>query len=101
MISMAGPVYPPFVRKINEEHISKIIEYSESESKRSYDDARSGRRYGLCYTVLSFLLFGFIIVYLADRNPALLKDVLVVLGIFAGGFGAGYGVKPSKIASSN
>ena len=92
-ISMAGPMHPPFLRKINEEHISKLIECSEKDSQRDFEDTKSSRRYALVYLILSFILFGFIVVYLADRNPDLLKEVLKISVIFAGGFGAGYGVK--------
>jgi thiol:disulfide interchange protein len=99
MLSMAGfsgPVTSPLQRKINEEHISKVLEIADKDSQRSYDDAQSSKRYFLAYIVLSFLLFGFIIVFLADKNPTLLRDILFILGAFAGGFGAGYGIKAHK-----
>jgi hypothetical protein len=92
-MALSGPLVPPFLKKINEEHISKVLEISDKDSQRAYDDAQATKKYTLAYIVLSFLLFGFIVVYLADRNPALLKDILIVLGIFAGGFGSGFGVK--------
>jgi hypothetical protein len=92
-MALSGPMMPPFLKKVNEEHISKVLELSDKESQREFELAQSSKKYNLAYIVLSFLLFGFIIVYLADRNPVLLKDILTVLGIFAGGFGSGFGVK--------
>jgi hypothetical protein len=92
-MALSGPMMPPFLKKINEEHISRVLELSDKDSQRAFEDAQSSKKYTLAYVVCSFLLFGFIIVYLADRNPVLLKDILTVLGIFAGGFGAGFGLK--------
>lgn len=96
MMGFSGPVTPPFLNKVNEEHITKVLEITDKDSQRTYDDAQSSKKYSLAYLVLSFLLFGFVIVYLADRNATLLRDILVILGVFAGGFGAGYGVKAYK-----
>lgn len=96
MMGFSGPVTPPFLNKVNEEHISKVLEITDKDSQRTYDDAQSSKKYSLAYVVLSFLLFGFVIVFLADKNAALLKDILIILGVFAGGFGAGYGVKAFK-----
>jgi|SRR5215213_4902347 len=95
-MALSGPMIPPFLKKVNEEHISKVLDISDKDSQRIYDDAQSTKKYILAYVVLSFILFGFLVVYLADKNPTLLKEILTVLGIFAGGFGAGYGVKTYK-----
>ena len=96
MARFSGPMPNPLLEKISGEHIGKIIENTEKDSERQYKDIQSARKYALAYVAMSILLFGFIIVYLADRNPTLLKEILVVLGIFAGGFGSGYGVKAYK-----
>ncbi len=39
------PVFPPFMEKINEEHISKVLDYSEKQDERDFNDITSERRY--------------------------------------------------------
>ncbi len=31
-----APVFPPFMEKINEEHINKVLDYSEKQDERSF-----------------------------------------------------------------
>jgi hypothetical protein len=69
MGSFSGPIHPPFMKKINEEHISKMLELSENESKRDFEDAQSTKKYNLAYVLIFCALFVFSVVYLGDRNP--------------------------------
>ncbi|HEY7545121.1 MAG TPA: hypothetical protein VID27_09575 [Blastocatellia bacterium] len=94
------PVFPPFMEKINEEHISKVLDYSEKQDERDFNDSTSQRRYDFARFVLLLVvfifLFVFLTVYLVDRDKELYKDILKVgLGAL-GGLAAGYGLGKMK-----
>lgn len=96
MGSFASPGHSPILKKINEEHISKILDFSENDSKRVYQDAQTTKRYNLAYALLFCAVAVFLVIYLSDKNPELLKEILKLLIAFLGGLGAGYGLKRSK-----
>lgn len=93
MASISGPGHPPYMKKINEEHITKIIEFSDKDSQRDFEDAQSSKKYRLAYVLIFCSLFVFAVVYLGDKNPELLKEILKYAAVFAGGGGVGYGLK--------
>ena len=83
------PVFPPFMQKINEEHIAKVLDYSEREDERDFEDSRSQRRYQfgtfLVVAILFVFLFVFLTVYLVDRDRELYKDIIKLgLGFLSG-----------------
>jgi len=95
-----GPVHPPFLEKINAEHISKVLEISEKSDEREFKDSQAERRYKLIYftlfCVVFVFLFVFLTVYLADRDKTLYKDILQIgLGLLTR-LGAGYGLGIKK-----
>jgi hypothetical protein len=90
------PIFPPFMEKINEEHIARVLDYSEKEDERDFEDAKSQRRYRfatfLVIAILFIFLFVFLTVYLVDRDRELYKDI-VKLGLgFLSGLALGGGV---------
>ncbi|MBF0472572.1 MAG: hypothetical protein HQK91_07390 [Nitrospirae bacterium] len=98
--SFHGQVDSPITKKINEEHITKIIELSgkeidnnEKENERYFSDAQSSRRYNLTYVIIFCLMFGFITVYLCSTDTSLYKEVIKSLILYGGGFGSGFGYK--------
>lgn len=93
LANFSGSAHPPFLKKINEEHISKILDLSENESKRVFEDTQSTKKYNLAYVLIFCALFVFSIVYLGDKNPDLLKEILKYLAVFAGGGGFGYALR--------
>jgi hypothetical protein len=86
----------PLVKKINEQHIDKLIQLSENESQREFQSAQADKKYNLLYVLIFCLVFTFLVVFLSDKNPELLKDLLKVLAGFIGGFGSAYGLKALK-----
>ena len=90
------PVHPPFMKKINEEHISKILDISERDNQRHFEDAQSSKKYNLLYAILFSTLFVVTLVFLGGKNPELLKELLKDLAIFAGGGGVGYSIKAHR-----
>ena len=86
----AGPMMNPLLRKITPEHIDKIIDHTESDSKRDHDTTRSTRRFAFAYFVASLLALGFLVWFLTSSEETSLLQTIVtgILG-FGGGFGVG------------
>jgi hypothetical protein len=91
-----GPMPNPLVEKLNEEHISKIIDASIADDEKNYKFAIIGRRYTLIYVILGVIAFFCLLLFLIDRNPELLKDILKMGGAFIGGGAGGYGLRAYK-----
>lgn len=91
-----GPAYPPFMDKIDKEHITKVLEYTENQDKRGFEDTKSERLYGLIKLILICIVFVFIFVfmtvYLVDRDKDLYKDIVKIALGFLSGLAAGYGL---------
>jgi hypothetical protein len=85
------------MEKINEQHIAKVLDYSDQQDQRDFQDTRSQRRYDFARYALSLIvfvfLFVFLTIYLVDRDKELYKNILKVglgaLGGLAAGFGLG------------
>lgn len=77
----------PIASKVTPQHIDKLIDASENESIRDYDDRQSAKKYYVFYVCVFVALFVFIIVYLIDRKPDLIKDLINYVVSFLGGFG--------------
>jgi hypothetical protein len=90
------PVFPPFMEKINEQHIDKVLDYSEKQDERDFTEAQSERRIAfirfLVIVGLFVFLFVFLTIYLVDRDKELYKDILKVALGALGGLAAGYGL---------
>jgi len=92
MQRFSGPV-PPFLTKINEAHISKILELAEKDDERAFADTQSSKRYILAYVLIFSVLFVFATVFLVGQNTELYKEMLKLLAMFLGGLGSGFGLK--------
>lgn len=89
-----GRSFPhPLFDKFTPEHIDKFLDYSYKDDEYTYSLARSNRWFYLAYSLLFAGLLVFLIVYLAPQHKDLLADILKMLAVFAGGFGAGFGAK--------
>jgi hypothetical protein len=82
-----------FQEKINEQHISTILESVEKDSERVFKDTQEARIYSVIYIVIILLFFSFLTVFLVNKDVAIYQDILKVLIIFGGGFGSGIGFK--------
>jgi len=89
----AGPMPHPIFDKFKSEHVDKFLDYSHEDEVNAFSLARSNRWFHLGYALLFVGVLLFLIVYLAPTQKDLLGDILKMLAIFAGGFGAGFGTK--------
>jgi hypothetical protein len=91
--AFSGPIFNPILKKITERHIDKVLDQTEKDSQRSFEDSQSTKKYNLIYALVAAILFIFVTVYLAGQDKELYRDILTKLIIFFGGAGAGYGIK--------
>ncbi len=88
----SGPIPPQFFEKINEQHISKILEITERDEERALENVKSSRRYNLVYVLIFVGLLVFLTVFLVHEDTELYKEVFKLFIVFSGGFGSGFGV---------
>ena len=79
--------------KINTEHISKMLDIAEQDNEREFKDTKLSRLYNLITLVIVLIFLGFITVFLGNKDLSTYQDIVRILIIFGGGFGAGYGYK--------
>ena len=79
--------------KINTEHISKMLDIAEQDNAREFEDTKLARIYNLITLVIILIFLGFITVFLGNKDLSTYQDIIRILIIFGGGFGAGYGYK--------
>jgi len=91
--SIFSPSASPILDKINEQHISQIIEIAEKDDERAFADLQSSRKYALINTIILVFAFGFLTVFLVNKDVALYQEILKIIIIFGGGFGSGFGFK--------
>ncbi len=88
----SGPFPPQFFEKINEQHISKILEITERDEERTLEDAKSSRKYTFGYVLTFVGLLVFLTVFLVHEDTELYKEVFKLLIVFGGGLGSGLGI---------
>ncbi len=93
MQRFAGPIPSPLLSKINETHISKILEIAEKDDERSFADAQLSKRYLFAYILIFCGMFVFATIFLVGKDPGLYKEILKLLAAFLGGLGSGFGLK--------
>jgi len=74
--------------KLTPEHITSIINNSDTQDKRDRDERKGQRYYHLIFFVLSLLFLSFIIIFLKDDKELLYKIIIAIIS-FLGGFGIG------------
>ena len=89
---ISGQISSPWMKNITSEHITKIIDSIDRSDVRSQDDNKSKRRYALVYTLLGIGLILFFTFMLLEKDPGLLRSILVVLVTAGGTLLAGIGI---------
>jgi len=74
--------------KITSEHITNIINNSDSQDKRDRDERKGQRKHNLLIFVISLVFLVFIIVFLKEDKDLLYKLIIAVIS-FLGGVGIG------------
>ena len=86
----SGPMQNPLARKLNEGHITKIIDNTEKEDQRLFQNAREERKVGL--TVFFGILIpvvGLLVFFTLSNKIEVLIPMLSALVGFGGGYGIG------------
>lgn len=91
--SSSGPGFHPLFEKFNDEHIHKFLDGLQKDDDHEYKLRHTNRIFHLCYTILGLIAFGLLFSWLLPNNKDLLVDILRIVIIFAGGLGAGFGLK--------
>ena len=88
---MSGPAPHPLMSKIESEHITKIIDSTEKESQRAFQDSQSSRKWNFAWLVFIglFIFSVFCLFIFADKAEYIVPIGTAMLG-FAGGFGIGH-----------
>jgi hypothetical protein len=83
----------PVLEKLTEDHIHKIIDYSQRDEERAYNLRSSNRWFYLVFVILGLGTFLYLIKTLLPANKDLLVDIIKMFIAFLGGLGSGYGLK--------
>lgn len=89
----SSPLVSPISEKINQQHITQILDIIEKDDERAFVHTRSARRYFLITLVIVLVFFGGLTVFLVNKDVALYQELLKIIVIFGGGFGSGFGYK--------
>ena len=74
--------------KLTPEHITSIINNSDTHDKRDRDERKGQRKHHLLIFILSLAFLAFIIVFLKDDKELLYKIIIAIIS-FLGGVGIG------------
>ena len=91
-----GPQAHPLIQKFGPEHIDKFLDYAHEDDRRDHEHRRAGRWFGLFYYVFSVGILLALVWLLLPQHKELLVELIKILVVFAGGFGAGYGIKARR-----
>ena len=91
--SAIGPARNPVFEKLNEDHITTLIENGSKNDGRIFEDSKADRRYKMAYILIGLLSFGLLTAYMMPIDKELYKQVIQLLIAVGGGFGAGYGYR--------
>lgn len=90
-----GPIENPLFSKMTEEHISKIIEVTESADVRK-DKKQKRRDYISVFYFVFALMFVVFLIYSFKADKPFLSTILISLLAFIGGAGLAFGAKAKK-----
>ncbi len=97
MFQYQGPLVPPFFSKISEQHIDKLIDGSQRDSQRMYDDRKETRGHNKFLTIVYVVAFLAVAgLFLWAKQTDLLKEVITLAVVFGGGLGLGHGIGRSR-----
>jgi hypothetical protein len=90
---MKSPMYPPFLDKIEKEHISQALNTMDKQVDNDYKDKQSSKKYTVVYVILGIALFVFLTVYFINTNNKdfLMEIIKIIILLGGGGFG-GFGI---------
>ena len=89
MTRYTSPVLNPILRRVKSEHVTRIIDYTESENIRRHDADASERRYQFAYFLIGLAATTSLLVFFAVREQ---YDMLAAIITGVLGFGGGFGV---------
>ena len=89
MTQYAGPMFNPIFRRITSEHLTKILDSTESENIRVHGSSASERKYQFAYFVLGLGAIVALLIFFAVREQ---YEILAAVVTGALGFGGGSGV---------
>lgn len=92
----SGSMGNPIARKVTSEHVTKLIDNSEAESKRDFESETASRRYGMAYVLIAILSFFAFAVLFAESQPELFRQAMAFLATFAAGFAGGWGISTAR-----
>ena len=96
MAMMSGQMHPPYMSKIESEHIGQLIQSADKSDERQFEYAKRSQWFRAGIITLGIAVFLFLVVFLSKDSSDLLRDMMfVALGII-GGLGAVYGLIPKK-----
>ena len=84
---VSGP-FNPMVEKMTPEHITLTLQNAEKESEREFKLISKQKMYDFLL-VIGALLFVFTLCYLFSNNVNSIKDILIPIATFVGGYGFG------------
>lgn len=84
---VSGP-FNPMVEKMTPEHITLTLQNAEKESEREFKLISKQKMYDFLL-VIGALLFVFTLCYLFRNNVNSIKDILIPIATFVGGYGFG------------
>ena len=88
-----GPVQHPLFDKLNEGHITTILELSGKDDERTFEYSKADRRYRMAYVLIGLIAFFVLTFYMMPVDKGLYQQIVQLLIAAGGGFGAGYGVR--------
>ncbi len=88
-----GAMGNPLHGKVTSNHISQVLDSADKERDLTFRDRQRTRWFVLAASILLMVFFGFLLVYLVDRDTALFMNIFVAIASFVGGAGFGYGIK--------
>ena len=90
MTGFTGPVVNPALNRITSEHINKIIDYTEADSRRESESESSIRKYAFAYFALELCALLALILFFGVREQwAVISSIITGILGFGGGFGLG------------
>jgi len=94
MQRFSGPIPPAFADKINEEHITQILNLAQKDSDLAYKDSLHSKYLFAGLTVIFLVFFVIIAIYFVNHNKdQMLQDLIKMAVAFIGGIGGGFGLK--------
>lgn len=88
-----GPAPNPLFAKANEGHLDKFLDNMRRGEDQAHELRKSNRVYYLIFFWSAVLVLGGAVHLLLPTHPEFLDTILKILLGFAGGVGAGYGLK--------